>query len=160
MKKVELSISGMHCASCATLITRALKKTEGVRDANVNYATAKATVLLEDESVDENKLIEVVRNKGYDASLAEKHRNLEMEQRKEIQNFKFRFFTSVAFAIPTFILGMVFMWIGIEVPYQDYILWALATPVQFFVGWPFYKGTWTALKNKSANMDSLIAIGT
>jgi Cu+-exporting ATPase len=64
------------------------------------------------------------------------------------------------FAIPAFIFGMVFMWAGIMIPYNDYILWALATPVQFIVGWQFYKGTWSALKNKSANMDSLIALGT
>ena len=45
-------------------------------------------------------------------------------------------------------------------PYQDYIMWILATPIQFFIGWGFYVGSWTALKNKSANMDSLIALGT
>ena len=64
------------------------------------------------------------------------------------------------FAVPAFIIGMVLMWLGIDVPYRDYILWILATPIQFFIGWQFYVGTWHAIRNKSANMDTLIAIGT
>ncbi|MFH1181661.1 MAG: copper-translocating P-type ATPase, partial [Candidatus Woesearchaeota archaeon] len=64
------------------------------------------------------------------------------------------------FAVPAFIIGMVLMWLGIEVPYRDYILLALATPVQFYVGWRFYKGAWHSIKNKAANMDTLIALGT
>ena len=78
----------------------------------------------------------------------------------ELKKLRNTFLFSLVFAIPAFLIGMVFMWIGIEVPYSGYILFLLATPVQFIIGWPIYTSAFGALKNKSANMDSLIAIGT
>jgi len=76
----------------------------------------------------------------------------------EIKKLRFKLFLSSLFAIPAFILGMFFM--KNPIPFQDYILWFLATPVQFYIGSQFYKGAFLALKNKSSNMDTLIAMGT
>lgn len=161
MKTAEIGITGMHCASCATLIDKSLSRLKGVIDANVNYSTAKATVRYDESEADVEDMIATVKKKGYDAYLPTKGENRQAAaQKKEIEYFRKMFFLSLLFAIPTFIIGMIFMWMGIHIPGQDYILWALATPVQFIVGWQFYKGSWAALKNKSANMDSLIAIGT
>jgi P-type Cu+ transporter len=162
MKKTTLQLKGMHCASCAVNIERGLKKSDAVKNANVNYSSAKATVEFDDSSIDEKGLIDIVRKRGYDAEVAgenslEKQFN---EQKKEIDNYRNIFLFSLVFAVPAFVIGMVFMWLEIMVPYKEYILWALATPVQFIVGWQFYKGAWSALKNKTANMDSLIALGT
>ncbi|NTV24418.1 MAG: cation-translocating P-type ATPase, partial [Nanoarchaeota archaeon] len=69
MKKVTLDISGMHCASCSTLINRALSKTKGVNEANVNYAAGKATVYFDDSLVKAEELVPVVISKGYGASI-------------------------------------------------------------------------------------------
>ena len=163
MKEINVDIKGMHCQSCVTLVERSLKKLDGVQDAVVNLTTEKATVNFDTTKLDEKKIVDVITNKGYPASLIKGKINTDKETRKrkaEIKKLKRLFGFSLVFAIPAFIIGMVFMWLGIMIAHQDYILWALATPVQFIVGAQFYKGTWNALKNKSANMDTLIAVGT
>ncbi len=163
MKKADLQIMGMHCASCATLLTNALSKLEGVKEANVNYSTAKATVSFDESKINEELFIETVKKKGYAAFKMDGKTDVDKQrqmQEKEIKELKKSFYFSLVFAIPSFIIGMLLMWMGISVPYKDYILWLLATPVQLIIGWQFYRGTWMALKNKSANMDTLIAVGT
>lgn len=163
MKKTTLNITGMHCASCATLIGRGLTKKDGVKEANVNYGTNKATVVYDDSKLKEDDLIQVVKDKGYGAVISNGKIDAgkqEMMQKKEIKDLKDLFILSSVFAAPAFIIGMVLMWMNVMVPYRDFILFLLATPVQFIVAEQFYKGTWSALKNRTANMDSLIAIGT
>jgi len=161
MKKTNIQVTGMHCASCSANIHKKLSKTLGVKETNVNFATSKATIDFDEKRIDEKKLAQIIKKMGYGAEIHGMHsHDLSVSNKAEIKSLKKRFILSLTFAMPVFIIGMIFMWINIRLPYQDYILWALATPIQFFVGWPFYKGTWMALKNKSANMDSLIAIGT
>lgn len=158
-EKIDLAISGMHCTSCALNIEKGLQKTDGVSSANVNFSTAKATISYDSNKLSTDELIRVVIDKGFNAKLPSENSSLET-QKEELNYFKRLFKISLVFAIPTFIIGMVFMWLNIMIPYQDYILWALATPVQFYVGLNFYKGAWSSLKNKNANMDTLIALGT
>jgi P-type Cu+ transporter len=164
MKRVDLQIKGMHCASCAVLIDKALKKTKGVKESNVNFSTTKATVTFDEKSFSEKILIGIIKKRGYSASLVKEGENTfkkqNIQQKKERKGYKHLFLLSLIFAIPAFLIGMVFMWLNIHIPYQDYILWALATPIQFYVGLQFYQGAWSALKNKSASMDTLIALGT
>lgn len=160
MKKQDFDIQGMHCASCSTLINRALSKTEGVKEANVNYATGKATITFDDNTLKNEDLIKVVQSKGYDARLARSTKNKSAEELIEIKRVRQLFVIGLCFAVPAFIIGMVLMPLGIELPYSGYILLLLATPVQFYVAAGIYKSAWIALKNKSANMDSLIALGT
>ena len=159
MKKTELQIKGMHCASCVTVIEKGLKKEKGVINANVNLTTEKATIEYDPKKIKEENLIGIIKKRGYGASQLKDGIDLQ-SQKKEIKKLRNLFFFSSLFAIPTFVIGMVFMWLGISMPFEEYILWILATPVQFIAGAQFYKGSWAALKNKSANMDSLIAIGT
>ena len=167
MKKITLVVEGMHCASCATLINKALIKTNGVSNSNVNYSSGKATIDFDNSLVKEIDLINVINSKGYKASQYKEFNPDEETKRrkKEVNNLKRLFLTSLIFSLPALIIGMFFMmdglfFVGYELMYAEYILLLLATPVQFYVGWIFYKGTWSALKNKNANMDSLIAIGT
>ena len=163
-KEVTFSIRGMHCASCSNIITRALTKTEGVESAVVNYSTEKANVTF-DGNILEEDLIKIIEKKGYKASVA---KDLQQEKKKkleEILSLKKSFLISLVLSLPAFLIGMIFMedgmlYFGIMVPYAVIILFLLSTPVQFWIGWRFYKGTFAALKNKNANMDSLIAIGT
>ncbi|MDO8647101.1 MAG: heavy metal translocating P-type ATPase [Candidatus Diapherotrites archaeon] len=162
MKKVTLQISGMHCASCALIINKSLAKVQGVKDANVNFSTSKATIEFDESSVKEDDLVSAIKKAGYGASLttgmdAEKQAAL---QKQEIDKIKNTFFLSLTFALPAFIIGMVLMPLGIEIPYFGFVLFLLATPVQFIVGKQFYQGAYAALRNKSASMDTLIAIGT
>ena len=162
-KKADLNITGMHCASCSTLINRALSKTKGVSEANVNYATAKARVVFDDKKLSEKDLIKIIRSKGYDAKISDNKTDFKEQEKtnaKEIHSIRSKFLLGILFAVPAFIIGMILMPLGIDIPYSPYILWILATPVQFIVAASIYKSAWIGLKNKSANMDTLIALGT
>lgn len=150
----------MHCASCVTVLTRTLQKVEGVSSAVVNYSNEKAAVEFDDKKTNEGMLIKAIRNKGYDAEVL-KGDNAAREKivrKKELQKLRLKVIISSLLAFPTVIMAMFFM--ENPFPFQDYILWILATPIQFYIGKSFYSGAWSALKNKSANMDTLIAIGT
>ena len=159
MKTINLQISGMHCASCSTIIERALKKQQGVKEAVVNFSTENASVEFDESIINEQELIKAIEAKGYKAEILTEE-NQGNFHKKEIKELKKKFLISLLFALPSFMIGMVLMWFGIETPYKGYLLWILATPVQFFIGWQFYQGTWNAIKNKSADMDTLIAVGT
>lgn len=157
-KKINLSIGGMHCAACATTIERALNKTEGVKNANVNLTTERATVDYDPEIVGIDKLIGAVKNKGYTATITAEKIDIKAEELKkirEVTRIRNLFLISLAFSAPALIISMF-----LTIPYKPVILFALSTPVQFLVGAGFYKGAWNALKNKTSNMDTLIAVGT
>jgi len=151
-----LQIKGMHCASCATIVSRAIQKMPTVISASVNFATGQALIESKSE-LDINKICEVVKNAGYTATTTE---SWQQNQDDELSVAKKRLCVSLIFSIPIFFIGMVLMWFGIEVPHKALILFLLATPVQFYAGWHFYTGAWAALRNKTANMDSLIVLGT
>jgi P-type Cu+ transporter len=162
-KKTNLNIIGMHCASCATLINRSLSKTSGVSEANVNYATAKARIVFDDKKLSEKDLIRIIQDRGYDAKIADNATDFKdraESSRQELSIIRTNLVLSLIFAVPAFIIGMILMPLKVYIPYESFILFALATPVQFIVAFDIYKSAWTALKNGSANMDSLIAIGT
>lgn len=156
MKKIELAIDGMHCASCAVLITRSLEKTPGVTSANVNYGTQKARVEYDERAVDENALIDAIKKRGYSASMDVSPRREQEIRAKEIGELKHQLILGAVLAFPALIIGMFLM----EFPFREWVLFALATPVQFYVGRHFYYGAWTALQNRTASMDTLIALGT
>ncbi|MDP3026241.1 MAG: heavy metal translocating P-type ATPase [Nanoarchaeota archaeon] len=164
IKKITLTVTGMHCASCVTLITKRVQKEPGIKYVNVNQTTEKATVEFDETKNSEKNIIKVIESLGYKARiLSDLEKSPEYEnQRKqmEIKKLKNTFIFSAIFAFPALIIGMVLMWFGIDVPYKNFILFLLATPVQFIVGWDIYKSAFGALRNKTANMDSLIAIGT
>ncbi|MFA5106242.1 MAG: heavy metal translocating P-type ATPase [Candidatus Micrarchaeia archaeon] len=156
MKKTELTIGGMHCASCSALISRSLQKSPGVKFANVNYAAAKALVEYDEKQTDEKKLVEIVKSRGYAASIGS---GLETEKRmreKETRSLRDMLVFSAALSVPALLLGMVFM----DFPYRVFLLFILATPIQFIAGKNFYAGAWSSLQNRTASMDTLVAVGT
>jgi len=157
MKK-DIKITGMHCASCTTIISRALEKKEGVTSASVNFATQKAAVDFDDKKISTNELLDIIKNKGYLGHVVENPSKEKLNDAKELSNLKFRVILSSLLAVPALILGMFFM--KNPIPFQNYIMWILATPIQFYIGKQFYVGAWIALKNKTSNMDTLIALGT
>lgn len=166
----RLDVSGMHCASCAVTLTKMLSKQAGVESAVVNFATAKATIT-HDEAVSPEVFSRVVIRAGYGASISgasdksESTASPKSHTRLEYIMYKKLLITSSFFTIPLVIIGLLFMpdgllFTGVEISFGAFVLLLLAIPVQFYVGATFYKGTWSAFKNRSANMDSLIAIGT
>jgi P-type Cu+ transporter len=159
-KKTTIKISGMHCASCVKVITKAFKKTPGVARAVVNYSTEKGTVEYDPKKTTELQLLGVVKKRGYSGYIVKDSdfKKVEKRRKKEVRDLETKVIISAIFGIPALILGMFFM--KSPIPFQDYVLWSLATPVQFYIGKQFYQGAWAAFKNKTTNMDTLIAIGT
>ena len=166
MKNVILDIEGMHCASCASLINKSLNKKEGVKESLVNYSTEKASIIYDNSFLNENDLIKIIESRGYKAKIYETGKDSESEKRgREVLRLRIMLIISMIFSIPALIIGMFFMKDGLffggyELPLAVYHLLILSTPVQFIVGWQFYKGAWSALLNKTASMDTLIAVGT
>jgi Cu+-exporting ATPase len=157
MAKKEIKIGGMHCASCANIISRALNKIEGVKEANVNFATQKATVHYDSAKTNEQAIVQAIKGKGYSVGSA--------DEQGEMDRLRLLFEISIVFTVPAVLIGMFMMkdslfFLGLQMPFAEIFLFILATPVQFLVGSEFYKGAWKALKNFSANMDTLIAMGT
>lgn len=168
--KCTLSITGMHCASCSALITRKLKKTEGVEDANVNYAAHKAHIHFDPSKVNEEGLIKAVQSAGYGATVRREHDHHGMEldrtqRQEEITNYRTKFATGLMLSLPMlyFMLGSFLPELPLMMqimPYAGIASLILATPVQFWLGAGFYRGFWSSLKMATFSMDSLIVIGT
>ncbi|PIY95781.1 MAG: copper-translocating P-type ATPase [Candidatus Kerfeldbacteria bacterium CG_4_10_14_0_8_um_filter_42_10] len=164
--QITLSLRKMHCASCAQLIERQLRQTPGVQQASVNYGTERARVDFNQSQTSLDKLIKRVQEIGYDASElkqdAEAHLSEEEARAREINGIKTKFIISVLLAVPVLILSMGMKVIPAieEIPYREWLQFLLATPIQFWAGWQFYRGFWGAWKARTANMDSLIALGT
>lgn len=165
--QTTLSITGMHCASCSALITRKLKKTAGVEEANVNYGANKARIRFNPDQINEQGLIDTVKAAGYGAMIAnEQDREAEKKRRfDEIRSYKQKFWIGLILSLP--MLGfMVLSFLPhssiheVVMPYMGIVSLILATPVQFWLGYGFYRGMWSSLKMGTFNMDSLIAIGT
>lgn len=154
MKKIEIKISGMHCTSCALNIEQSLSKIDGVNDANVNYATEKATVHVADDFDGDKKIIEVIEKGGYKASL-DMNTSMDHAHHAYDQMIWRKFLWAAALSLPL----AVFMFLPMSM-YLRIAALVLATPVQFILGAQFYQGAWQGFKNRTFNMDSLIAIGT
>ncbi len=166
----DLTITGMHCASCAALITRKLKKTPGVEDTNVNYAANKARVRFDPALVNEDGLIAAVKSAGYGAEVRHEHghHGVEMDRQRreaEIADYRKKFMTGLLLSLPmlyfmvgSFLPALPLM--AVLMPYAGIASLILATPVQFWLGAGFYRGFWSSLKMMTFSMDSLIVIGT
>ncbi|HID17103.1 TPA: heavy metal translocating P-type ATPase, partial [Candidatus Bathyarchaeota archaeon] len=158
-EKAVLPIGGMHCVECARTIEEALSKKEGVYKAAVNFAMEKATIEYNPEQVSLVEIKKTIRDAGYEVIELEEgpEDKEEKEREKHIRNLKRLIAVSLTLSVPTFI----FSWLKISpiLPNKTF-LFLLATPVQFVVGWAFYVGAYKGLRNKSANMDTLIAMGT
>ncbi len=166
-KRVSLSLSGMHCSSCALIIEKSLKKVPGVKDANVNFSAEKALITYDESAVKKESFIDAVKNAGYSSTfIDDKDPFFETNKRKkEIGALFYKFMVSLILSIPMFyfMLFDFFSWIpgrGFFLPFVGIISLILTTPVQLIIGKGFYKGMWSALRMKTFNMDSLIAIGT
>ena len=159
-EKIMLQVGGMSCINCAQSIEKALNSKEGVYNATVNFATEKVTVEYNPEQLSLAGIKKTVQNVGYQVIEPEKtvQQDTEgIERQRHIRHLKILLATSVALTIPIIIL-MLFPVLPTQ--QNNILLFILATPVQFIVGWTFYVGAYKGLRNKTANMDTLIAMGT
>ncbi len=166
---VELPVTGMTCANCAANIERALKRNrDGILDATVNFATERTTVNYLPDITDVERIAAVIRKAGYDVIMpqdSESGRDAEQAARDaEIRDQTRKLLVGVVFALPLFVLSMArdFGLVGTwsHAPWVNWLFFALATPVQFYTGWDYYVGGIKSLRNRSANMDVLVALGS
>jgi Cu+-exporting ATPase len=165
----EFVVTGMTCSNCAATIERNLKKkVRGVVTASVNFAGERATVEYIPGGATVGDLLATIEKAGYGVISPDETDAVEdteqAARRAEIEDQIRKFVTGVVFALPLFVLSMArdFHIIGqwSHAPWVNWLFWALATPVQFYTGWDFYENGCKSIKNKSANMDVLVAMGS
>lgn len=162
----SLSLSGMHCASCATIIERSLNKVPGVKKASVNFSSEKALVYFEDNKNDIPAVLAAVTKAGYKAEMVDSsdHGYEERKRSKEVKSYEKKFWFSFWLSLPLlyFMLMDFFPVPGKAalMTYMGIVSLILTTPIQFIIGAGFYRGLWSGLRMRTFNMNSLIAIGT
>ncbi|KAG0165230.1 ATPase Cu transporting protein 7B [Apophysomyces sp. BC1034] len=184
MATTRLMVTGMTCSSCVANIERSISKQAGIYGCQVNLL-AKSAVIQHDASVvGARTLANLIEQIGYHAEIAQNTMDSLQEQRlvmqetmnKEIEILRRRFYWSLVFAIPVVLISMIFMMAlpmsnaireGLEhqvtagLSIGDLVLFLLATPVQFWLGWPFYVKAYQSLRYAhTANMETLVAMGT
>jgi copper-transporting P-type ATPase V len=165
-RTMEFAAQGMTCGSCAARIQKTLAKQDGVHDAEVNYATGRALVTLDPERVEVEQLQQAIDRLGYqlapvtqDAASVDEHDEVEAAEARVMRSWLVRVLVATP---PTLVVLWLAMFSG-ELGEQTWARWtqfALATPVQFYVGWPFLAEMVRRARRFTANMDTLIGIGT
>ncbi|MGA2191891.1 MAG: heavy metal translocating P-type ATPase [Nitrospirota bacterium] len=162
LEVLDARVGGMTCASCAAAVERALKKKPGVISASVNLATEKAHVEYLPGTVTPDELKGAVIGAGYQVlAEAESAPEDQAQKEEETRGLRLRMYASIVLAGLIMALSLHGLY-KLPIPHQtlNMILFALATPVQFWAGWRFYKGSFASLSHGGANMDVLIATGT
>ncbi len=157
--KKSFPVLNMTCASCASSSQSILENQPGVVSVAVNYANGAAQVEYIPTITNPQKLKSALQSVGYDLMIDESEEAkdaLEDLHKKKFQILKNKTIGAVLLSIPTVIIGMFFM----NMPYANYIMWALATPVVIIFGKQFFVNAWKQAKHRSANMDTLVALST
>ena len=161
-EKATIAIGGMHCAMCVTTIEKAINELDGIINTSVNLATEKAVVEYIPQVVSLEEIKNKIREVGYEVIDVEEEAG-DSEERarlRELHKLRNYLIFTVLLSIPI----VLYTYLPEQyLPFYEVrkiILFALTTPVQFIVGYRFYKGALGALKNKTANMDVLVALGT
>jgi Cu+-exporting ATPase len=173
-RSVALDVEGMSCASCVNRIERYLRKVDGVLEANVNLATERASVVTSPD-VTADQLVAAVEAAGYEAKvLIERGARADARtepsvaepdtsyQARHLADTRRRLLVAAILTTPL-LLGLASMTVAPFLPSfltNPWLQLALATPVQLYAGWPFYRGAWKVLRHGAADMNTLIAVGT
>ena len=157
--KDTFPVVGMSCAACASRVEKTLAGQPGVRMAAVNYAAATVKVEYDRTECTAESLQKAVQDAGYDL-LVQKDGNAADEAEKahdeRYAQLKSRTIWAIVLSLPVAVIGMFFM----DMPYAEYIMWALSTPVVFWLGRGFFISAWKQLRHRTANMDTLVANST
>jgi len=165
-ERLTLPVRGMHCAACVGKVERALTSVPGVDEATVNLATEKATVTFDSTRTDVTRLQDAVARAGYELveprEAAGQTPDREQSAREETQRrARSKFVVGAILSVPIVIGSMVegFLWAPAWLR-NPWLLWALATPVQFWAGFEFHAGFLRDLRHRTASMSTLVSIGT
>lgn len=161
-EKAELDVIGMTCAACSNRIEKVLNRDAGVEHANVNLTTENATIAYNPEMTSIDDLIKKIQKIGYDAKPKQAATEKSSQKEQELKHKRTKLIISAILAAPLLLTMFVHLF-GMQIPHifmNPWFQFALATPVQFIIGWQFYVGAYKNLRNGSANMDVLVALGT
>lgn len=165
LEKAEFDVVGMTCSACANRIEKRISKMEGVADATINFALETLTVQYDDAQTKPADMMEAIHKMGYELHPKQSNEQKVNHREEEIRRQTRKFIFSLMLTIPLFwtmvthfeFLSFIYM---PKLFMNPWVQLALATPVQFIIGAQFYRGAYLSLKNKSANMDVLVALGT
>lgn len=161
-EKAEFDVFGMTCAACSSRIEKVLNKQQGIKQASVNLATESAAIEYNPSLVEKADIISRIQKLGYDAKSKADKEEKQTHKEKQIKKMRGKLIISAALSAPLLITMLVHLF-GMNVPdilINPWFQFALATPVQFVIGWQFYVGAYKNLRNRGANMDVLVALGT
>lgn len=160
-ERVEFKVTGMTCAACSSRIDKVLNKTEGITSASVNLTTEIATVNYYPDLITSDQMIEKIKKLGYEA-IKREDEQAESSEARATKKMQTKLIISALLSLPLLVTMLDHLF-GIALPsifMNPWFQFALATPVQFIIGWQFYVSSYKNLKTKSANMDVLVALGT
>lgn len=161
-EQADLDVFGMTCAACSSRIEKVLSKQDGIKSAAVNLATESAAIEYNPGLIDLDAMIDKIQNMGYDAKPKAENEEKQTHKEKELDSMKKKLIVSAILTAPLLITMLVHLF-NINIPaifMNPWFQFALATPVQFIIGWQFYTGAYKSLRNGGANMDVLVALGT
>ncbi len=157
--KKTFPVLGMNCAGCANNVESTVKRSEGVVEASVNFATGNLTVEFQPELTSAERLQKNVQAAGFDLLIEEDsdtQETLEVIHEERIKQLKFKTLWAVILSLPVVIIGMFFM----DMPYANEIMWAFSTPIVLWLGKDFFVSARKKAQHRSANMDTLVALST
>ena len=157
--KKTFPVMGMSCASCAANIEKILRHEDGVIEASINFAAATLMVEYLPGTVSPAEFKNALQSAGYDLLTGEdptETESLEEMENKKYRTLRWRTIGAVILSVPVVIIGMFFM----NMPYANYIMWALSTPVLLWLGKDFYINAWKQASHRTATMDTLVALST
>lgn len=156
--KETFPVLEMSCASCAVSVASMLQSTPGVQEASVNYADQTARVAYDRDNITPEALRNVIRSIGYDLVIDENNREQVQEQAQQdhYRTLKRRTIAALLLSAPVVVIGMFLM----DMPYANWIMLLLSTPVIFYFGRQFFVNAWKQARHGKANMDTLVALST
>lgn len=163
MKTIQLAITGMTCSACSTRIEKSIIRMEGVEQASVNLAMAQASIRLDPRKIQVKSIVGKIEQLGYKAT--DERSTPKARSDVERRSYRNRFLSAVLLSIPLLwamlhhITSGSWVWTP-SLFHEPFFQWGLATILQFYVGYPFYYGAYQALKQRTANMDVLVAMST
>lgn len=172
IQRISLPVEGMTCASCVSRVEKALSKFEGLKDVSVNLANEKASFSVDPDKIDFEKLAKTIEDVGYKLNLSNLKKNEEQSDNVNVEfdshqkELKSAVIISIILSVPIVLINMGMMWKGFflhnlfTIEQLNKILLLLTTPIIFIPGKRFFKIFWNNLKHFTADMNSLVAIGT
>ncbi|GHT23665.1 copper-translocating P-type ATPase [Bacteroidia bacterium] len=159
--KKTFPVLQMGCAACAARVEATVRKQEGVVSASVNFATANLVVEYDAAATNPEKMREAVQNAGYDLLIDDDNDEHPFGgtggiHQKAFKRLQIKTIGAIFLSVPVVIIGMFFM----HIPFANYIMWVLSTPVVFYFGKDFFVNAWKQARHRATNMDTLVALST